>query len=69
LGIAQTSEIVPVAGAEQLGPFPAEIASVTVFTAGISAGTKMPEVDKALIQFLSGPIAAPILKAKGFKLQ
>jgi molybdate transport system substrate-binding protein len=67
LGIAQTSEIVPVAGAELLGPFPGEIASVTIFTAGISAGTKMSEADKALIQFLSGPIAAPILKAKGFE--
>ena len=68
-GIAQTSEIVPVSGAELLGPFPGEIASVTVFTAGISAGTTMPEADKALIQFLSGPIAAPILKAKGFEIR
>jgi molybdate transport system substrate-binding protein len=69
LGIAQTSEIVPVGGAELLGPFPGEIASVTVFTAGISAGTKISEADKALIQFLSGPLAAPILKAKGFELR
>ena len=69
LGIAQTSEIVPVSGAELLGPFPGEIASVTVFTAGISAGSRMLEADKALIQFLGGPIAAPILKAKGFELQ
>jgi hypothetical protein len=46
-----------------------EIASVTVFTAGISAGSRMLEADKALIQFLSGSIAAPILKAKGFELQ
>jgi len=69
LGIAQTSEIIPVGGAELLGPFPGETASVTVFTAGISAGTKTPEADKALIQFLSGPIAAPILKAKGFEVQ
>jgi molybdate transport system substrate-binding protein len=69
LGIGQTSEIVPVGGAELLGPFPGEIASVTVFTAGIGAETKSPEADKALIQFLSGPVAAPILKAKGFELQ
>jgi molybdate transport system substrate-binding protein len=69
LGIAQTSEIVPVSGAELLGPFPGEIASVTVFTAGINAGSKMPEANKALIQFLTGPVAAPILKSKGFELQ
>jgi molybdate transport system substrate-binding protein len=69
LGIAQTSEIVPVSGAELLGPFPGEIASVTVFTAGINAGSKMPEANKALIQFLTGPVAASILKSKGFELQ
>jgi molybdate transport system substrate-binding protein len=69
LGIGQASEIVPVSGAELLGPLPREIASVTVFTAGISAGTRIAEADKALIQFLSGPIAAPILKAKGFEPQ
>lgn len=67
LGIGQASEIVPVNGALLLGPLPGEIASVTVFTAGISAGTKTPEADRAFIQFLTGPIAAPILKAKGFE--
>jgi molybdate transport system substrate-binding protein len=67
LGIGQASEIVPVSGAQVLGPFPGEIASVTVFTAGISAGTKTPEADKELIRFLTGPTAAPILKVKGFE--
>src|SRR5262249_45303653 len=33
-GVAQTSEIVPIAGAEVLGPLPGEFASTTVWTAG-----------------------------------
>jgi molybdate transport system substrate-binding protein len=68
-GIGQASEIIPVSGAELLGPLPGEIGSVTVFTAAISAGTKAPDADKALIEFLSGPVAVPILKAKGFEPQ
>jgi molybdate transport system substrate-binding protein len=67
LGIAQASEILPVSGAQLVGPLPGELASVTVFTAGIGAGTKEPEPSKSLIGFLAGPTAAPLLKAKGFE--
>jgi molybdate transport system substrate-binding protein len=66
LGVAQASEIVPVAGAQLVGPLPGELASMTVFTAGIGVGSKAPEVAKKLIEFLTGPAAAPLLKAKGF---
>ena len=67
LGVAQASEIVPVAGAQLVGPLPGELASMTVFTAGIGVGSKTPEVAKKLIEFLTGPTAAPLLKAKGFE--
>ena len=40
LGVAQGSEIVPVAGAEMLGPLPGKLGSVTLFTAGIAAASK-----------------------------
>ena len=65
LGIAQASEIVPVAGAKLLGPLPGELASTTVFTAGIGGASRSPEAAKALIRFLTGQQAAPRLKAKG----
>lgn len=67
LGVAQSSEIVPVAGAQVLGPLPGEFASTTLFTAGIGATTKVPEAAKSLIQFLTGPVAAPVFSAKGFQ--
>jgi molybdate transport system substrate-binding protein len=68
IGVGQTSEIVPVAGAQVLGPLPGEFASTTLFTAGIGAGSKVPEAAKSLIQFLTGPVAAPVFRAKGFQL-
>jgi molybdate transport system substrate-binding protein len=67
LGVGQASEIVPVAGAHVVGPLPGELASTTIFTAAVGAGSKSPEAAKALIKFLTGPEAAPRLKAKGFE--
>jgi len=66
LGVAQGSEIVPVAGVEMLGPLPGNLGSVTLFTAGIAAASKAPDAAKAFIKFITGPDAAPVLKAKGF---
>jgi molybdate transport system substrate-binding protein len=67
IGVAQASEIVPVSGAQLVGPLPGELGSVTQFTAGIGAGTKQADAAKSLIVFLKGPTAAPVLKAKGFQ--
>jgi molybdate transport system substrate-binding protein len=67
LGVGQGSEIVPVAGVELVGPLPGELASTTVFSAAIGADSKAPAAAKALIVFLTGPQAAPTLKAKGFE--
>jgi molybdate transport system substrate-binding protein len=67
LGVAQASEIVPVAGAQLVGPLPGEFASMTVFTAGIGAVSESPDPANELIRFLTGPEAAGRFKAKGFE--
>ena len=67
LGVAQGSEIVPVAGTQLVGPLPGELASTTVFTGGIGAASKSPEVIKTLIQFLTGPEAISRMKTNGFE--
>jgi len=67
LGVAQGSEIVPVAGAQLVGPLPGEFASMTVFTAGIGADSRSPDSAKELLKFLAGPDAATRLRAKGFE--
>ena len=69
IGVAQTSEIVPVAGAEVLGPLPGEFASMTLFTGAIGASSKVAEAAKSLIAFLTGPVAKPVFSAKGFQPQ
>jgi molybdate transport system substrate-binding protein len=69
IGVGQASEIVPVAGAQLLGPLPGDLNSVTLFTAAIGAGTKVPEAAKSLIEFLTGPAAKPIFGAKGFQAE
>ena len=67
LGIAQASEIVPVAGTQLVGPLPGEFATMTLFTGGIGAESQSVDAAKALIEFLTGPDAAPSFKAKGFE--
>jgi molybdate transport system substrate-binding protein len=67
LGVAQGSEIVPVAGVELVGPLPGELASTTVFAAAVGAESKSAAAAKALIEFLRAPQAAPAFKAKGFQ--
>ena len=67
LGVAQASEIVPVAGAQLVGALPGEYGRVTVFSAGLGASTKAQDAAKALIQFLTGSSAAPVFKSKGFE--
>jgi molybdate transport system substrate-binding protein len=65
LGMTQISEILPYAGAQLVGPLPADIQSVTVFTIAAAANAPQPEPAKALIRFLATPAAAAVLKAKG----
>jgi molybdate transport system substrate-binding protein len=67
LGVAQASEIVPVAGAQLVGPLPGELASITVFAVGIDAPSKSSEAAKTLITFLTGSDAVSLFKAKGFE--
>jgi molybdate transport system substrate-binding protein len=66
LGIAQASEIVPVAGTQLIGPLPGDLASMTVLAAGARTRSESAESAKALIDFLTGPDAAQSLKANGF---
>jgi molybdate transport system substrate-binding protein len=67
LGVAQGSEIVPVSGAQLVGPLPGELASTTVFAAAIGAESKSPAAAKGLIDFLRGSHAVQMFKPKGFE--
>jgi molybdate transport system substrate-binding protein len=49
IGFQQVSELLPIAGIDYVGPLPAEVQRVTVFSAGIAVGAKSPEAARALI--------------------
>ncbi|MFL5091395.1 MAG: molybdate ABC transporter substrate-binding protein [Xanthobacteraceae bacterium] len=67
IGMTQISEILPYAGAELVGPLPAEIQLYTVFSAGTGTNAKEHDAAKTLIKFLTSPDAAPVFKAKGLE--
>jgi molybdate transport system substrate-binding protein len=65
IGMTQISEIMPYAGADLVGPLPAEIQLTTSFATAVGKQSKQSEGAKALIKFMTTPAAAAVLKAKG----
>ena len=65
LGFQQVSELVHEAGIDFLGPLPAEIQNVTVYSSGIPLDSKAPEPAKALQAFLSAPAATTVFRKNG----
>jgi molybdate transport system substrate-binding protein len=67
IGFHQLSELLAVKGIEILGPLPADIQRVTVFSGGIHSGTKETDGTSALVKFLTAPSAAPVIKKHGME--
>jgi len=67
LGFQQISELLHVKGIDYLGPLPAEIQSVTVYSAGLHAAAPAPDAARALVKFLTAPEAGPIIKKIGME--
>src|SRR3989440_823377 len=65
LAAAQIPGLMAVPGIEVLGPLPAELQTVTTFSVGLATGAQEPGAAQALIEFLAGPRATPVYKAKG----
>jgi len=67
LGVQQISELLPVPGLEIVGPLPAELQKLTVFSAGLFVGASEPQVAKALVALLTSPSARTVYKRKGLE--
>ena len=67
LGFQQVSELLHVTGIDYLGPLPADIQQITVFSAGLHTAAAAPEAAKALVKFLTGPEAAPVIRKTGME--
>jgi molybdate transport system substrate-binding protein len=68
IGFTQVSEFLPIKGIDYIGPLPADIQQVTVFSSGIHRFAPQPDAAKALIRFLRGPEAIAVLKRDGLEL-
>ncbi len=62
IGFTQMIELMSVKGIDYLGPLPAEVQFITIFSAGLHAGAPSPEAAHALLKFLTAPEAAPVLR-------
>jgi molybdate transport system substrate-binding protein len=67
IGFQQVSELIHVAGIDYLGPLPADIQRITVFSGGIHTGAKQADAAKALVKFLTAPAAVPVIKKHGLE--
>jgi molybdate transport system substrate-binding protein len=67
IGVQQISELLPVPGIEIVGPLPAELQKVTVFSAGMFVGATDPQAAKALVTLLTSAAARPVYQRKGME--
>lgn len=65
IGFQQISELLPVQGVDYVGPIPAEVQLVTIFSAGVASHSHAPKNARAFIAFISSPAAAPTIKKSG----
>ena len=67
IGFQQVSELLPIKGIDFVGPLPADIQEMTVFSAGLHTAASAPDAAKALVKFLAAPEAAAAIKKAGMQ--
>ena len=67
MAVQQVPELLPVAGAEYVGPFPPDLQLYSEFAAGVAAAGKYRETAAAFVKALTTPEAAALFKAAGLE--
>ena len=67
VGFQQLSELLPIQGIDIVGPLPAEVQRVTIFSAGIAARAAHGEAGRALIRYLASPAAHAAIRETGLE--
>ncbi len=67
IGIQQISEMSQYPGVDYVGPLPADIQKMTIFTSGIAANAKEPAAAKDMIKFLTSKSAGEAFKKRGME--
>ena len=65
IGFQQVSELAHFPGVDFVGPLPADIQEVTVFSAGLQVGAKETEPAKSWLKFLTAPEHAAAFTSRG----
>ena len=68
IAVQQIPELISVAGTEFVGPLPRELQKITAFSAAALATSREPKAVSALIEFLTSPETATLLKGRGFEV-
>ena len=67
LGLQQINVILPVAGADYVGPLPAGLQETVKFAAGVLAVSKEQDTARAFLKFIASPEAGPLLRKSGME--
>jgi molybdate transport system substrate-binding protein len=65
IGFTQVSELLAVKGIDYLGPLPADVQQVTIFSAGLHKQAPQADAAKALLKFLTSAQSAAVVKKTG----
>jgi len=66
-GVLPLSEILPVKGVQVAGIFPSAVQRYIVMVGGVNRASTHDAAARALIKYLTGPAALPVIKAKGME--
>lgn len=67
LGMQQVVAILPIKGAELVGPLPNELQNVIIYAAGIAPGTGDPAAARSFLEFMRTDEAQRLIRAKGME--
>ncbi|HUD86506.1 MAG TPA: substrate-binding domain-containing protein [Xanthobacteraceae bacterium] len=67
VGMQQIVAILPIKGADLVGPLPGELQNIIVYAAGLSATAQESAAARAFITFMASPDVARIIRAKGME--
>jgi molybdate transport system substrate-binding protein len=67
IGFQQVSELIHEPGIDFLGPIPADVQKLTVFSSGVPAAAKAQTEARLLQKYLTAPAAAPTIKKHGLE--
>ena len=67
LGMQQIVAILPVKGADLVGPLPAELQNIIVYAAGLAPGAALNAAARTFMAFLATPEVTDLIRGRGME--